>query len=676
MSSRVISAVLTLRDQNFTTNARRASNQVSDLERGVRSAGNRINQFGSTAVSSFANMAREAATTVGVLAGFAGLTTIAQSIHEVDQAFDNLAAKTGATGTQLEKLNGVTTEVFNKGFGESIADVSNGVATLESMFSDLNDGALSNVAEGAYTISSLWDAEVKEVGKTVKTMTKTFKGLSETDAMDLMTTAFQKTGDYSDDLLDTFNEYSLYFEKLGFDAKGFTNVLVKGAEAGAYTMDKAGDAIKEFGIRSIDASDATAEGFKAIGLDAELMTNNFAAGGETAQNAFAATVAGLAAMKDPVEQNAAGVALFGTQWEDLRETVILSMSDGQDAIGEFEGATKKAAETMQDNFGARMKKVWRELQTGIVEVFNENGGQEFLGAVATKAEEIIPKVIEGLQSTKGTAAEVFGFFKDNWGTLEPIIFGVVGGITAYKLAVTGAAAATNVWKGVTTTMTIAQALFNGTLAISPLGWVAIAIGAVIAVGILLWRNWDTVKAKGLELWESLKGVWSGITTGFSNMWSGVKSATGSAINYVISGLNRMITGLNNFASFKVPDWVPGIGGEGWEMSIPTIPQFALGTSYFKGGLAQINERGGEIVDLPNGSRVYPHDKSVQMARNEGPGNTNGSIEVVNLLRTIISLLKESQKPSVVIENIDAVDKSMNEILNELIPLLKKRIANM
>ena len=76
-------------------------------------------------------------------------------------------------------------------------------------------------------------------------------------------------------------------------------------------MDKVGDAVKEFGIRAIDGSKGTKEGFDAIGLNADEMAEKFTAGGETANNAFAATIAGLAAMKNPVEQNAAGVALLG-----------------------------------------------------------------------------------------------------------------------------------------------------------------------------------------------------------------------------------------------------------------------------------------------------------------------------------------------------------------------------
>ena len=41
----------------------------------------------------------------------------------------------------------------------------------------------------------------------------------------------------------------------------------------------------------------------------------------------------------------------------------------------------------------------------------------------------------------------------------------------------------------------------------------------------------------------------------------------------------------------------------------------------------IHDRGGEIVDLPQGSRVYPHDKSVEMARREGARSGSGPVSI-------------------------------------------------
>ena len=52
----------------------------------------------------------------------------------------------------------------------------------------------------------------------------------------------------------------------------------------------------------------------------------------------------------------------------------------------------------------------------------------------------------------------------------------------------------------------------------------------------------------------------------------------------------------------------------------SVPGRAIGDSSWRGGLVQVHERGGEILDLPRGTRIYPHDVSMQMAKS-GQGQT-------------------------------------------------------
>ena len=120
-------------------------------------------------------------------------------------------------------------------------------------------------------------------------------------------------------------------------------------------------------------------------------------------------------------------------------------------------------------------------------------------------------------------------------------------------------------------------------------------------------------------WEQ---AWNGVKEIFFGIWTALGGIVTGILNGMIDGINAVIRGINSMLSFKVPDWIPVIGGKGVNVNIPTIPRFANGTSYFSGGLAQINERGGEIVDLPNGSRVIPADKSKKMLE-----NSNGAIKV-------------------------------------------------
>jgi len=109
-------------------------------------------------------------------------------------------------------------------------------------------------------------------------------------------------------------------------------------------------------------------------------------------------------------------------------------------------------------------------------------------------------------------------------------------------------------------------------------------------------------------------AWNGIKSIFKGVFDALVGIIKAPINGVIGIINGAINGLNSI-SVDIPDWVPLVGGTHFGLNIPTIPALAKGTRDWQGGLVQISERGGEIVDLPKGSRVYPHDESVSIAKN-------------------------------------------------------------
>lgn len=112
-------------------------------------------------------------------------------------------------------------------------------------------------------------------------------------------------------------------------------------------------------------------------------------------------------------------------------------------------------------------------------------------------------------------------------------------------------------------------------------------------------------------------AWGGIKTIFKGVFESLVALCKTPINAVIGLINGAINGINKLG-IKIPDWVPfGLGGKDFSINIPTIPMLYKGTDNWQGGAAMIHDRGGEIVDLPKGTRVYPHDKSINMARQEG-----------------------------------------------------------
>lgn len=114
-------------------------------------------------------------------------------------------------------------------------------------------------------------------------------------------------------------------------------------------------------------------------------------------------------------------------------------------------------------------------------------------------------------------------------------------------------------------------------------------------------------------------AWEGIVSIFSGIFDTIVALAKAPINGVISIINGAISGINNLG-LTIPDWVPIIGGKSFSINIPTIPTLASGTDYWRGGVAQVSERGGEIIDLPRGSRVYPAGETERMLRNQTAGN--------------------------------------------------------
>lgn len=125
-------------------------------------------------------------------------------------------------------------------------------------------------------------------------------------------------------------------------------------------------------------------------------------------------------------------------------------------------------------------------------------------------------------------------------------------------------------------------------------------------------------------WNGLTNIWNGLAGFFSNLWQGIKNGIGAAgdifsglwssmksgfkdaANWVIDGVNTLIQGVNNVISK-----VPGAS----HLKIPNLPHLASGTSYFGGGSVLVGEQGPEVVNLPQGSKVYSNANSQNMGSN-------------------------------------------------------------
>lgn len=238
----------------------------------------------------------------------AGVSVAAvKSANDIDQAMNQYIASTGKSTEETERYKKVMEDIYTNNYGDSFEDIGEAMASITQNLGDLDDTSLQTVTESAFALRDTFGYEIPESTRAAKAMMDNF-GTSGEEAMNLIAAGAQNGLDYSGELLDSISEYSVQFAKVGLDADDMFKVFQKGAESGAFNLDKVGDAVKEFSIRAIDGSDTTVDGFKRIGLNADEMAAKFSAGGDTAKQAFQETIAALASMENPLEQNTAALS--------------------------------------------------------------------------------------------------------------------------------------------------------------------------------------------------------------------------------------------------------------------------------------------------------------------------------------------------------------------------------
>lgn len=218
----------------------------------------------------------------------------------------------------------------------------------------------------------------------------------------------------------------------------------------------------------------------------------------------------------------------------------------------------------------------------------------------------------------------------------------------------------------TSTATVAQTGLNAALRANPVGFVITVLEALIAVGVLVYKNWDWLKAGAQSLWKKFEDVSTRIYNAFGGAFDKIKNAAKSALEWVgdklkwlsdkiesipilgslYKGAKDNVVSTIEKVSYATSHWdgrtssgnstttkttttsdagpvatkstlttttVPKPSFTG----VPGLPGFAGGTPYFRGGFARVNERGGEIMNLPSGTQIIPHDVSVKAAGGRG-----------------------------------------------------------
>lgn len=579
-------------------------------------------------------------------------------------AMARVQASTGASAEQMKQIEEAARAVFSSGMGESFDEVARAMSTIKQV-GGLDGKELESATKNAMALGKTFDMDVNETARATSALMKNF-GIDGQKAFDLIAYAAQNGANKNGDLLDTFNEYAVQYQALGFTAEQFAAHLVKGAEDGAFSIDKVGDAIKEFNIRAKDGSKSSMEAFAALGLNGQKATQMFAAGGQSAQVAFAEVVKRLSEMEDPVARNAAGVALFGTQFEDLEVKALEGFKAIQGSLPQIEGTMQQVSRAISSDLGSQLRIVSRSFMDLLLPAADSAAKaitdqmpniSKALAALAPQIEALsqaftkaLPVITQWFNKSLSGAMSFVSFVLENFNAIATavayagsaflILRGVFQGLKVvvtvtkwvlmarqafitYRVSAVAAAVASKATAVAMNLLSVAVKGVGAAMKFLMANPIVLFLAGLVAAGVAVYKNWDELKAMAVSAAQVISGAWSCAMTSiqgfFANTFDSLATIMKGPINTIIAMINSIVESINGMA-FNVPDWVPAIGGQKFGVELPKIPQLAEGGIATQPTLATIAEAGEAEAVIPL-SKLSTMLQPLPAAGGEGAGGT-------------------------------------------------------
>ncbi|MGO1044499.1 phage tail tape measure protein [Clostridioides difficile] len=473
---------------------------------------------------------------------------------EYQRAMNSFESATGNAEAKAKGFGEALQQVYANNFGEDMGDISEVMSLISQKLEGIDASNIQEVTESAIMMRDTFDMDVGESLNGVNSMMRQF-GVSAKESYNLIAQGAQAGLNQNDDLGDQLAEYSTYYAKLGFSAEEMFNMMKNGAESGVYQIDYLNDALKEFNIRTKDGSSGTKEAFEALGLNADELTKKFADGGSSAKDAFLEVTTALNALDDNVLKNQIGVQLFGTKFEDLEVEAVTALTNINGSISSSKDKLDEINKIKYNSFGQALVGIGRQMQVnlllpiaeGLLPVLNDLANRFAQAFQNENTKNAIRSTAESIGSLIGTVVKlislaltplinVITFLVQHGSLVAPLITGIgvafaglkVAGIVrgiqksftdaqlAVRLFVTGMAesgttltlyqtivglvtkkislaqVATNLWKGALTALG------------GPIGLTIVAVGALIAVFVSLWKNNEGFRDAVINIWNNIK----------------------------------------------------------------------------------------------------------------------------------------------------------------------------
>lgn len=293
-----------------------------------------------------------AAAAVGIAAGKVLVDNISAGMATMATR-DLFQTRLGVDDATMSRYGEAAGGAFTNAWGASVED------NLRAVQFAVQGGVIDRGASNAeieqtigqmQALAGVMEVDVQEAARASGQLIRGDFASSGTEAANIIVSGFQRGLDISGDWLDTVTEYTTQFRKLGLDGNDALGLIQQGLQGAARDSDVVADSMKEFSIRAVDGSKLTAEGFAAIGFQADDMAARFLAGGDSARGAFDATLQAIKGLDDPIQQALTWQALFGTQWEDMGDAINkMDLSTARTEFGSTDGAIDEATRKLSEH---------------------------------------------------------------------------------------------------------------------------------------------------------------------------------------------------------------------------------------------------------------------------------------------------------------------------------------
>lgn len=364
---------------------------------------------------------------------------------------------------------------------------------------------LKKVQGAAQDFGSVLSQQLKTAGQNMADLSDKTRGLSTAAAglaAGMLGMAYS-AGTTADDLLTMSRNTGISVEEL--QKMQYASDLVD------VSMDQMTGSLSKLTKQMASGNDA----FDTLGVSITDENGNM----RDAVDVWYDSLAALSQVQNETERDQLAMELFGKSAMEMSGIV----DDGGQALKELgQEAEDMGLILSEDAVGAA-----GEFNDAIDKLKNQTA-QAFFEAGAALAESLIP-MLEQLAETVTGVIQWFSDLDGNTQMLILTILGLVAAISPIAGLISGICTIGGVLAGITAPM---AATFMG---------IAAAIGVVVAIGTVLYENWDTIKAKGIELWDSIVSTWEGIKQTISDAIEGAKQTVSDCIEAIKGLFNFQIT---------------------------------------------------------------------------------------------------------------------------------------